>query len=639
MCGIAGGLWYDRRGEISLEVLQRMTNSLAHRGPDDQGIYHQPYGSTPAMYEGDRQPGVGLGFRRLSIIDLEGGHQPLGNEDGTIQIVFNGEIYNYRELRHRLEGSGHQFSTDSDTETIVHLYEDLGVECFSHLNGMFAIAIWDSRKKQLVLARDRMGKKPLYYAKQDDRIVFASELKAIAQIPNLDRKIDPGALDLYFTYQYIPHPWTVYQGISKMPPGHYGVFDGKSWQTESFWLINWAREEPKTKSQAIEEVRHLFTDSVRIRLRSDVPLGAFLSGGIDSSLVVAVAQKELKEKIKTFAIGFSEADFDETHYAQKVADFVGTDHQRFEVTPNAVDILEQLVYSYDEPFSDSSAVPTWYLCEKTREKVTVALSGDGGDELFAGYERYQALNLSDRVRKYFPFSGLLRSPWFQGLKESPNRRSLLRKAKRFGEALGQPPAQRYMRWLQIFNEANRLDMYQESFIETLPNRDPFTFLETAWNKSGNRDLISKASMSDLQTYLPCDLMTKVDIASMAHSLEARQPFLDYRLIEFAASLPVELKYRWRRGKRLLDDAFHDFIPAEIWTRPKMGFGMPVGPWFRGALRERTEQALLGTDSRCHQYLRPEAIRSILDNHLSGRSNEGYRLWNLLFLELWLRRWT
>ncbi len=330
---------------------------------------------------------------------------------------------------------------------------------------MFAIAIWDSNKNQLILARDRMGKKTLYYARQTNRIAFASELKALAQIPDLRREIDPGALDLYFTYQYIPHPWTIYQGIAKMPPGHFGVFNGKEWSTQSFWPIDWSREVPKTKAQAIEEVRHLFTDSVRIRLRSDVPLGAFLSGGIDSSLVVAVAQKQLQEKIKTFAIGFSEADFDETHYAQMVADFVGTDHQRFEVTPDALGILEQLVYSYDEPFSDSSAVPTWYLCEKTREKVTVALSGDGGDELFAGYDRYQALKLSDRFRQFVPFNGLLRTRWFQGLKESSSRTSLLRKAKRFGEALGQPPAQRYMRWLQIFNEASRLEMYQEKFIE------------------------------------------------------------------------------------------------------------------------------------------------------------------------------
>jgi len=639
MCGITGGVWYRPERAITRHTLDQMTDALVHRGPDDRGIFYSKQPSESGRASSSPPASVGLGFRRLSIIDLAGGHQPLGNEDGSIQMVFNGEIYNYRELRRRLEGAGHQFATDSDTETIVHLYEDLGIDCFAHLNGMFAIAIWDSRTNQLVLARDRMGKKPLYYAQQDGRLVFASELKSLMCIPDISRTVDPGSLDLYFTYQYVPHPWSIYKGIQKLSPGQVGVYRNEEWHTQSYWKIDWHNEVNKTRSQAIEEVRELLTDAVRLRLRSDVPLGAFLSGGIDSSLIVALAQKQLDQPVKTFSIGFSESEFDETHYAKMVADHLGTEHCRFEVNADALSILDQLVYQYDEPFSDSSAVPTWYLCQQTRQKVTVALSGDGGDELFAGYDRYRALQWSQDVQHFLPIKWLLQNRWLQSLGGSSHRRSFTHRLKRFAEALGDPPARRYMRWMQIFSEANRLEMYREDFIEQLPNRDPFVFLEQAWNRSGSRDLISKASTTDLQTYLPCDLMTKVDIASMAHSLEARQPFLDYRLIEFAASLPVHLKFRWRRGKRLLKDAFEDLIPKQIWSRPKMGFGIPLGPWFRGPLRAKTEALLLGSDARCHAYLRPEYLQSLIGSHTSGRSNEGYRLWNLLILELWLRRWT
>ncbi len=638
MCGIAGGVWYRNEHVIDRSVLDRMTDALTHRGPDDRGMFYASPDQTRKPGRQASTPGVGLGFRRLSIIDLATGHQPLSNEDETIQLIFNGEIYNYRDLRRRLEGSGHRFATESDSETIVHLYEDLGLEAFSHLNGMFAIAIWDGRNNRLVLARDRMGKKPLFYAKQPGRIAFASELKSLACLPNFPRELDPGSLDLYFTYQYIPHPWTIYKDVFKLPPGEVGVYENDRWHTQPFWNIDWSREIPSTKQQATEHLRELLIDSVKLRLRSDVPLGAFLSGGIDSSLLVAIAQRELDQPIKTFSIGFAEADFDETKYAQLVADHVGTEHRRFEVHPDALRILDQLVYHYDEPFSDSSALPTWYLCEETRKHVTVAISGDGGDELFAGYDRYRALRLSEQLSGFGLHKLLPRGGWLERLGATSNRRSLIRKAYRFTEALNQPLARRYLRWLQIFNDESRWEMYQDSFAEQLPNRDPFVFLENAWNRSGSRDSIAKASLADLQTYLPCDLMTKVDIASMAHSLEARQPFLDYRLVEFAAALPTPLKFTRGRGKQILRDAFHDWIPSTIWNRPKMGFGIPVGAWFRGPLKEKTRSLLLGNDARCHRFLKPEILASIIERHTSGTSNEGYRLWNLLFLEAWLRRW-
>jgi asparagine synthase (glutamine-hydrolysing) len=614
-----------------------MTDQLVHRGPDDEGIFFSD-GDVGAQPGEAKYPGVGLGFRRLSIIDVEGGHQPLSNEDGSIQLVFNGEIYNYRELRQRLEGSAHRFSTQSDSETIVHLYEDLGLECFSHLNGMFAIALWDHRLNRLVLARDRLGKKPLFYCLQNGRLSFASELKALVALPDIPKEIDPGALDLYFTYQYVPHPWTIYKGISKLSPGFLGVYENNIWRTESFWKIDWSNEVEKKPAEAIDELRSLLTDAVRLRLRSDVPLGAFLSGGVDSSLITAIAQKQLDRPIQTFSIGFSEAEFDETHYAQQVADYLGTEHQRFEVRPDALAVLDRLAFHFDEPFSDSSALPTWYLCEETRKKVTVALSGDGGDELFAGYDRYRALQLSSRVAGLGLQRCLPSGQWWKRWGAGSKRRSFIHRLQRFAEALDQPNDRRYLRWIQIFDESSRWDMYREDFAEQLPDRDPFAFLKTAWDKVGQRDSISQASLADLQTYLPCDLMTKVDIASMAHSLEARQPFLDYRLVEFAASLPSHLKYKNGRGKRLLYDAFGDWIPKQIWKRPKMGFGIPVAAWFRGPLRSRTEGWLLGSDARCHAYLRPEAVRSLIERHMSGAANEGYRLWNLLTLETWLRRW-
>jgi asparagine synthase (glutamine-hydrolysing) len=636
MCGIAGAVWTSPKRAIGSELLQRMTDAIVHRGPDDEGFFRSEMHHRPGQAD---HPGVALGFRRLSIIDLSGGHQPLGNEDGTIQIIFNGEIYNYRDLRRRLEGASHHFRTDSDTETIVHLYEDLGLECFDHLNGMFAIAIWDGRKEQLVLARDRLGKKPLYYALQEGRLSFASELKSLVLVPDLPKTIDPAALDRYLTYQYIPHPYSIYREIAKLPPGHCGVYRRGAWSSRSFWSVDWSQERPIQRNEAIDRLKFLLTDSVKLRLRSDVPLGAFLSGGIDSSLMVALAQQQSSQPIKTFSIGFPVKDYDETHYAQMVADHVGTDHQRLEVSPDALSVLDQLVYAYDEPFSDSSAVPTWYLSQWTRQHVTVAISGDGGDELFAGYERYQALLWSDWVGHWFPGASVLRSDWFARLPHSQRRRSWLRRLKRFGESLGQTPERRYMNWIQIFGEALRWNLYRDDFIAALPDRDPVEFLSQAWRRVGKRDLMTQASLGDLQTYLPCDLMTKVDIASMAHSLEVRQPMLDYRLVEWAASLPIGLKYHQRRGKRLLRDAFGSLLPEAIWTRPKMGFGIPIQHWFRGPLRDRTVQTLLADDARCLTYFQREPLEEIVQSHMQGRRDEGYRLWNLLFLELWLRKWV
>ncbi|MEM7473999.1 MAG: asparagine synthase (glutamine-hydrolyzing) [Planctomycetota bacterium] len=635
MCGIAGAMWFDSSKAVPEPVLDKMVDSLQHRGPDERGTHLEPLRKDA----GGLYPGVALGFRRLSIIDLDGGSQPMSNEDGSVWMVFNGEIYNYGDLRRRLEGSGHRFQSDSDSETIVHLYEDLGTDCFELLNGMFAIAIWDRNKQQLVLARDRIGKKPLYYQFRNQQLLFGSELKALAECETFDRSISPASIDQFLTYQYIPHPNSIYQNSKKIPPGHFAVIKEDGLSIRNYWKIDWTLEKDIPEQEASRQLSDLLQESIELRLRSDVPLGAFLSGGIDSSLIVALAQQQLDQPIHTFSMGFNEADFDETPYAKLVADWVDTQHSEYKVTPDAVSILDDLVWHYDEPFGDSSAIPTWYLCQKTRERVTVALSGDGGDELFAGYDRYRALKLSRWFDRAIPAGPILGSKFIQTLRTPNKQRSFIRRLQRFGEALNQPMARRFMNWLQIFPERIRADLYNDEFLSSLPDEDPVAFFESAWDAIGDRDVVSKASLADLVTYMPCDLMNKVDIASMAHGLECRQPLLDYRIVEFAASLPAKYKHRGRRGKRILHRTFEKLLPRQIWFRKKMGFGVPLGSWFKNELREMTISRLLETDARCHQFFRPDALKNLINQHMEGRVNHMYRLWNLLVLESWLRRWN
>jgi asparagine synthase (glutamine-hydrolysing) len=632
MCGITGAIWTDPAKGISREELDRMTDALAHRGPDDRGELHGEIHFQPPY---EPLPGIALGFRRLSIIDLASGHQPMCNESKDVWIVFNGEIYNFAELRHRLEGAGHAFRTKSDTETIVHLYEDEGPGCFEHLNGMFAVAIWDASRRRLVLGRDRLGKKPLVYRHERGRLLFASELKSLLEAPIGPLDIDPGAVDEYLTYQYIPHPKTIYRGVHKLPPGCYAVFQDDRLEVNPYWRPDFSREQKWSEDEAIERLRELLDDAVRLRLQSDVPLGAFLSGGVDSSLVTALAQKHAGERLKTFSIGFPVAEYDETRYARRVAEHLDTEHHEFQVTPDAVQILPRQVRQYDEPFSDSSAVPTWYVSELTRRHVTVALSGDGGDELFAGYPRYKAAALAAAIDR-LPLAPAILSARFWQLLPGAKQKSLLRKAKRFGEALGKRPARRYLDWVSIFDEGRRAELYNDDFLARLPNADPADFLDAAWRRTGKRDAVTAASLTDLVTYLPCDLMAKVDIASMAHGLECRQPFLDFRVVEFAAGLPSKLKYRRGKGKLLLRKAFGDLLPDEIWTRQKMGFGVPLDHWFRHELKPMTHETLLAGDALCREFFRPKAVAKLVNEHESMRFDHSYRLWSLLVFELWLR---
>jgi len=635
VCGITGAIWTEPSLAIDRPLLQRMTDVLRHRGPDDDGFYASdcrldpPYGAVP---------GVALGFRRLSIIDVSGGHQPMANEDGTVWIVFNGEIYNFPELRHRLEGAGHTFATRSDTETIVHLYEDEGPDCFRHLNGMFAIALWDARRRQLVLGRDRLGKKPLVYRHEPGRLSFASELKGLLEIPGTPRDIDPTALDEYLTYQYVPHPRTIFRSIRKLPPGHYAVYREDRVQVRPYWEPDFNAELRVSEGEAIERLRETLESSVAMRLQSEVPLGAFLSGGVDSSLVVAIAQRKTNRPLKTFSIGFPIREYDETSYARRVAEHLGTEHHEFQVTPDGVDVLPQLIWHYDEPFADSSAIPTWYVSQLTRQHVTVALSGDGGDELFAGYPRYKAVAVAAALDRCWPLRHVFGAAMWQRLPSSARQKSTVRRFKRFSEVLRTPPYRRYLDWVGIYNEAGRAGLYRDDFLAALPDSDPACFLQAALARAAARDPVTAFSLADLVTYLPCDLMTKVDIASMAHSLECRQPFLDVRVVELAASLPVAWKYRRGQGKRILRRAFGDYLPAEIWTRKKMGFGVPLDHWFRDELRPLTHDALLNEAARCGEYFRLDAVRRMVEEHEQGRANHCYRLWTLLVLELWLQRW-
>lgn len=636
MCGITGAIWTDPEKSLDEATLRRMTDVLRHRGPDDEGFYASPWRiSAPEQ----ATPGVGLGFRRLSIIDLTSGHQPLSNEDGSVWIVFNGEIYNYRDLRRRLEGSGHRFRTKSDTEVLVHLYEDEGEELPKHLNGMFALAIWDANRRQLFLARDRLGKKPLVYRLEPGRLLFASELKSLLEVPGVPRELDPQALDDYLTYQYVPHPRTIFQGIAKLPPGYCAVYQDGRLRVRSYWHPDFNVEEERSAKDYAEELRELLTSAVELRLQSDVPLGAFLSGGIDSSIVVGLMQRLSKEKVRTFSIGFPVKEYDETHYARLVAERFGTIHEEFRVDPEAVDILPKLVWHYDEPFADSSAVPTWYVSQLTRQRVTVALTGDGGDELFAGYLRYRAVCLGscfDRLPT--PLRRILSSRFWQKLPSSARQRSILRRLKRFAEVLSQPCQRRYLNWIGIFNEAQRAGLYSDEFLARLPDQDPLDFLAAAWQRSSHRDAVTASSLADLITYLPCDLMTKVDIASMAHGLECRQPILDYRVVELAARMPARYKYRLGRGKRILLDTFAHLLPKELLHRNKMGFGVPLPRWFRGPLAGFTRDTLLAPRTLERGLFRPEAVRRLVSDHLDGRFDHSSRLWALMVLELWQRRW-
>ena len=628
MCGITGAVWTTRGEPISPHVLDRMTDVLQHRGPDDRGTYRDIC---------DDGSGVVLGHRRLSIIDLEGGHQPLSNEDGTVWVTFNGEIYNYRELRTELQAAGHNFRTDSDTETIVHLYEHYGDNCLDHLRGMFAFAIWDSRRRRLLLARDRLGQKPLVYHQTAERLVFASEIKSILQVPGVPRTVDPRALDEFLTYVYVPHPRTMFQGICKLPPAHLAVYEHGKLAVRRYWTPDPTREMNRSVEDLREQVHHELDEAVRLRLRSDVPLGAFLSGGIDSTVIVGLMQRNLQQPAKTYTIGFPVEGYDETHFARIAADHLGTDHHEFQVQPDSINILPLLSWHFDEPFADSSAIPTYYVSKITREHVKVALTGDGGDELFAGYPRYQTVQRLGWIDRMPGFVRRLAINSLSNLIPATDREASLASRLRFRmDILRQPPERRYYNWVATFHDWRRRALYSEDFARQLATADPAAFVAKPYLASAGRSPGTQAMHADLATYLPCDLLTKVDVTSMAHGLECRSPMLDHRVVELAMAIPFRLMVSGKGTKPLLTAAMSEIVPRTLRQREKMGFRIPLDHWFRRDLAQLARQIILAPQSLARGYFRPDALQQLFEEHASGRWNHGDRLWTLLCLEQWHR---
>ncbi|HUG20507.1 MAG TPA: asparagine synthase (glutamine-hydrolyzing) [Planctomycetaceae bacterium] len=652
MCGLTGGVWTSRERSLSVRELQNMTQSLRHRGPDSGGLLVSSRNNSGhwerILLETERtslpenppsEIGCGLGHRRLSIIDLSTGDQPLANEDETIWTVFNGEIYNYQELTADLKQRGHRFRTESDTEVIVHLYEEYGLDFVDHLRGMFAIAVWDERRERLVLTCDRLGQKPLFYRKSTGQLLFASELKALLQVDDAPRELNREAVDDYLLYQYVPHPDCILEGYNKLPPGHRAVYERDSLTIEPYWTPPYEKPALFFNSEAewSRELRHRLSESVSLRLRSDVPLGAFLSGGIDSTIIVGLMQELSENQTKTFSIGFPVEEFDERTFAREASEHLGTEHHEQVVSPDALSILPKLIWHYDEPFSDSSAIPTMYLSEMTRRHVTVALSGDGGDELFAGYPRYRAVELARRVDKLPGFAkSILGWKLWQKLPSGTSQRSIVRRGKRFLSAISRSKEERYLDWISIFNEDVRAELFTPDFRASLGTHEAKRFVLEAYRQCPSRDFLTRTTCVDVATYLPCDILKKVDIASMAYGLECRSPFLDHHVAELAAAMPIELKMDARRQKKILLETFSDFLPERLRNRPKMGFGVPINVWFRNELKPLLYDVLLSDKAQQRGIFRKKNVEQLVEQHLSGRWDHSYRLWNLLCLELWQR---
>ena len=607
-----------------------MCDALVHRGPDEDGYLFGPH--------------VALGMRRLSIIDVDSGAQPIYNEDATVAVVFNGEIYNAPELRAGLESRGHRFATATDTECIVHCYEEMGEACVEALRGMFAFALWDGRSGRLLLARDRVGKKPLYYRLVAGGIWFASELKALLQDPALPRRVDPVAMHHYLSLGYVPAPRAMLQGVAKLPPASTLAFQlqDASATVRRYWRLAYQPKQAIEPAEAAEELRNLIREATRIRLASERPLGAFLSGGVDSSVVVAAMAEQLAQPVKTFSIGFEDQRFDERRYARMVAERFGTTHEELVVSPKASDIeglLPRLTWHYDEPFADSSAIPSFYLAEMARRQVVVALNGDGGDESFGGYQRY----LAARVAARLPGGQTVSRLGLRAVAALPDgqHRSQLRRAKRFlGFALS-PPAERYAGLMAVFSRAELETLYQPEWAAALEEdqregpgevADP---IAEAFAAAQATDPAEAAMEVDVNTYLPGDLLVKVDIATMAHSLEARCPLLDHRLMEFAASLPADYKLRGSTGKWILKEAARGWVPDAVLDRPKMGFGVPVAAWLRTDLRPLVRDLLTDATARNRGWFQPAAVDRLLAEHDAG-ADHGARIWALLRNEAWHR---
>ena len=629
MCGIVGAVnWGDR------ETVLAMTEALAHRGPDDQGLW-----------EGRSVGGAwaGLGHRRLSILDLsQASHQPMSSEDGRFWIVYNGELYNYRELRQGLLEKGHRFQSNSDTEVILHLYQAFGEGCLERLRGMFAFGVWDREREEMFLARDRIGVKPLYYAERGGRLLFASELKAILKHPEIGRQVDFAALHEYLTYLYIPPPRTIYKDIQSLPPGHFLVWrKGRVAQKERYWRLPEDRLDGD-EVELTDRLRALLEESVRLRMISDVPVGAFLSGGIDSSGIVGLMARQTSHPVQTFSIGFGARAhlYNELDYAKRVAERFGTDHHEIVVEPDAVSLLPEMVRGFDEPFGNPTAFLVYLLSAFTRRHVTVALAGDGGDEVFGGYPRYKGAALSGLFRA---IPRWMRRATFEPvaalLPESSRGRHGLRRFREFVQGSALAPEEMYCHWVTYYTEDMKTELYSPETLSRVGAQIPFDFLKAIFREAerrGRNTLFDRITAVDLQSFLPCNLLAYSDRMSMAHGLEVRVPFTDHKLIEFVTRLPATLRLRGMQDKYLLKRALGDLLPESVLKRKKLGFNPPMALWLKEDLHDLVRDCLSEEVVRRRGYFRPEAVRSLIVQHQSGRRDLSLHLWALLVFEIWHR---
>jgi asparagine synthase (glutamine-hydrolysing) len=622
MCGIAGCVAFGQQERITEPLLCQMIRTLAHRGPDDEGIW------TDGV--------AGLASRRLAVIDLSPrGHQPMTNEDGSLHIAFNGEIYNFQALRRDLITRGHRFRSDTDTETILHLYEEEGPDCLQHLRGMFAFAIWDAPRQTLFVARDRLGKKPLFFYHDDRHFIFGSEPKAILQHAAV--RADPNAASIhhFLTYGYIPAPFSAFTGMQKLPAAHYLVLRDGRVSIQRYWSLRFAAKRRGSDQALAEEAIALLQEAVRLRMISDVPLGALLSGGIDSATVVALMRRLTNGTIRTFSIGFDQPAYDELTYARQVAAHFRTEHHEEVVRPDAVAVMPALIWHYNEPFADSSAIPSLAVARLARQHVTVALTGDGGDESFLGYDRYLAAEITRRVNA---LPAVVRKAVVRSTRLLPagSPKTSLYRFRRLAEVLALPPRRQYARWLGCIDETSRAELYTPEFASQVATIDSEALLDGAYEASDAPTFVEATAHADIQLYLPDDLLVKMDIASMANSLEVRSPFLDHEVVEFAASLPRRMKMRRLVQKYILKRAMTGILPPAILRRKKMGFGVPIDHWLRHQLRDMAYDLLLDRRALQRGYFKPFAVRRYLDEHARGEGYHHARLWSLLMLELWHR---
>jgi len=624
MCGICGELRFDGQPVREPDV-RAMRDRLIHRGPDSDGLYLS------------RSAEAGLGFRRLRVIDLSSNaSQPMSNEDGSIRLVFNGEIYNFRELRSALVTRGHQLRSQSDTEAIVHLYEDKGSDAIAELDGMFAIAIWDERERRLTLARDRVGKKPLFYYRDDRLFAFASEMKAFFALPDVPMELDPDSVPDYFVHGYVPGPATFYRRVLQLEPGTLMTVRADGGTTaRRYWTLEYpaaSEARPIDLGSAARGVRERVTRAIERRLVSDVPIGAFLGGGVDSTIVVGTMAQLMTRPVRTFSIGFEgDAAYDETSYARMAAERFKTEHTEFRVSPSAVDLIDTLVWHHDGPFGDSSAVPTYIVSRLTREHVTVVLTGDGGDELFAGYDRFRAALLSERIPNALGAAAGTALSWLPAARHD---RDWLAKAQRFFRGFDVPLDERPTMWNALFWEVAGL--LRPDFAAAIAPLDRMKHLALERSRTIGRTPLARMLHANFSSYLPDDLLVKTDRCTMAVSLEARSPLLDRELIEYAAGLPDSLKLHGGSSKVVLRHAFADLLPPAIRRRSKMGFGVPLGSWFRGPLRNYVRDVLLAPDARYREMLSGAVVENLVGRHLRGATNAGQQLWSLVCFERWLQ---